>query len=251
MCTDTLLELTDVCIAFQGKTVVHNVSLSVAQGEVVALIGPSGAGKSSLLRSVNYLETPCSGTIRVDTHTIRAGEKPPSTAELVALRKDVGMVFQSFNLFPHLSAEENVMLAQRNVLGRSKEQSRERARTELARVGLAEVFERKPQQLSGGQQQRVAIARALAMDPKVMLFDEATSALDPERGLEVLSTMRHLAAEGMTMLVVTHEMDFAKDVADRVVFMDEGRVVESGPAQELIKHPREQRTRQFLSAVND
>jgi polar amino acid transport system ATP-binding protein len=249
--TDHLLRMDNICISYAGHQVVHDVSLSVDKGEVIALIGPSGAGKSSLLRTVNYLETPSSGSINVAGHVIEASGRGPSGKALVALRKDVGMVFQSFNLFPHLNALENIVLAQRHALDRSKSEAIERAHQELAHVGLADFADRKPGKLSGGQQQRVAIARALALDPKLMLFDEPTSALDPERGLEVLATMRRLAAEGMTMLVVTHEMHFAEDVADRVVFMADGRVVEAGTSKEVIRQPKVERTKQFLRAVQD
>ncbi|WP_200931004.1 MULTISPECIES: amino acid ABC transporter ATP-binding protein [unclassified Rathayibacter] len=243
-----LIELHGVCIDYNAHRVVHDIDLSVQEGQVVALIGPSGAGKSSLIRAVNYLERPSAGTIRVADHEVDAAIAVSAEA-LVELRRDVGMVFQNFNLFPHLSAAENVVLAQTHALKRPIAQARARALEELAHVGLAEFADRKPAKLSGGQQQRVAIARALAMDPKVMLFDEPTSALDPERGMEVLATMRRLAEEGMTMLVVTHEMHFAETVADRVVFMADGRIVEEGPAQQVIRDPRAPRTRQFLHAV--
>jgi polar amino acid transport system ATP-binding protein len=244
-----LVDLDEVCVSYHGKQVVHDVSLSVDPGEVVALIGPSGAGKSSLLRSINYLERPSGGTVRVGSHMLSAAGGTPSSADLIAMRKDVGMVFQSFNLFPHLNALQNVALAQMKALGRSKSEAADRARKELGHVGLSEFAGRKPQSCSGGQQQRIAIARALALDPKVMLFDEPTSALDPELGVEVLNTMRRLADEGMTMLVVTHEMHFAEDVADRVIFMADGRIVEQGPAKTLIRSPQHERTQRFLSAV--
>lgn len=247
----SLLELDSICISYHGKQVVHDVSLKVQAGEVVALIGPSGASKSSLLRSINYLETPSSGQIRVGNRMIGQGKAAPTNKELIELRKDVGMVFQSFNLFPHLTALENVMLAQMHSLGRSKEEARNRALKELQHVGLEEFADRNPSKCSGGQQQRIAIARALAMDPKLMLFDEPTSALDPELGVEVLNTMRRLAREGMTMVVVTHEMHFAEEVADRVVFMAQGKVVEEGPARSLIRDPQHARTQQFLHAVKD
>jgi polar amino acid transport system ATP-binding protein len=247
---DTLLELEKICISYHNKQVVHDVSLKVKRGEVVALIGPSGAGKSSLLRTVNYLEKPSSGTIRMGDRVISA-EARPTRKDLIDLRREVGMVFQGFNLFPHLSALENVMLAQVHSLGRKKEEARERAYKELKHVGLEDYGDRNPSNCSGGQQQRIAIARALAMDPQLMLFDEPTSALDPELGVEVLNTMRRLAKEGMTMLVVTHEMHFAEEVADRVVFMAQGRVVEEGDARSLIREPQHPRTQQFLHAVQD
>jgi polar amino acid transport system ATP-binding protein len=245
-----LVELRNVCVSYGGNQVVHDVTLDVAAGEVIALIGPSGAGKSSLLRTVNLLERPSSGTLRVAGHSIH-GDERPRTAELRRLRRDVGMVFQGFNLFPHLSALQNVMLAQIHTLGRDKAAARERALRELRHVGLEDFADKKPNQCSGGQQQRIAIARSLAMDPKLMLFDEPTSALDPELGVEVLNIMRRLAGEGMTMLVVTHEMNFAEDVADRIVFMVEGRVVEQNTSRELIRNPQHERTKKFLRAVTD
>jgi polar amino acid transport system ATP-binding protein len=246
-----LLGLRDICIGYGGVQVVHDVSLEVAPGEVVALIGPSGAGKSSLLRSVNLLEQPTRGEIRFNGRHINvAGGRGPAKKDLVELRRRAGMVFQQFNLFPHLTALENVALAQVHSLGRSKKEARERALRELAHVGLADLADRPPARCSGGQQQRIAIARALAMDPLLMLFDEPTSALDPEYAMEVLVTMRRLAAEGMTMMVVTHEMHFAEEVADRVVFMAEGRVVEHGPARQLIRSPQHERTQRFLAAVH-
>jgi polar amino acid transport system ATP-binding protein len=246
-----LLELEGICISYHKKQVVHDVSLNVKRGEVVALIGPSGAGKSSLLRAVNFLEKPSSGRIRVGERVISADDAGPSRKDLIGLRREVGMVFQGFNLFPHLSALENVMLAQIHSLGRSKDEARTRAYQELKHVGLEEFADRNPSKCSGGQQQRIAIARALAMDPQLMLFDEPTSALDPELAVEVLNTMRRLASEGMTMLVVTHEMHFAEEVADRVVFMAQGKVVEEGDARSLIRNPQHPRTQQFLHAVRD
>ncbi|MCW2500319.1 MAG: glnQ [Frankiales bacterium] len=250
-----LLRLQDICVSYKGNRVVHDVSLDVAGGEVVALIGPSGAGKSSLLRSINFLETPESGTVLLSGNEVGAGQRRGRTqvskTALAAHRRDVGMVFQSFNLFPHLSAVENVALAQVHSLGRSREEAKKRAYQELEHVGLRDHAEVSPAKCSGGQQQRIAIARALAMDPKLMLFDEPTSALDPELGLEVLGTMRRLAHEGMTMIVVTHEMHFAQDVADRIVFMADGRIVEQGPAKELMRNPQHERTIRFLKAVRD
>ncbi|GAA2004091.1 amino acid ABC transporter ATP-binding protein [Brevibacterium samyangense] len=249
--TPALVEMDSVSIAYGDKEVVHEVSLSVAQGEVMALIGPSGAGKSSLLRTVNYLEKPSNGRITVAGHVIEGGQAP-KRRDLLALRRDVGMVFQSFNLFPHLSALDNVALAQVYSLKRSKSEARARAEIELERVGLPKAMHgRRPTTFSGGQQQRIAIARSLSLDPKLMLFDEPTSALDPELGWEVLGTMRELAATGMTMLVVTHEMHFARDVAEEVVFMADGRVVEQGPPEQIMTDPRHERTRQFLRVVLD
>jgi len=229
---------------FGDNHVLRGIDLDVARGEVVCIIGPSGSGKSTLLRCVNMLETPSDGTVRVLDH-----EMTDPDCDLDAARARIGMVFQQFNLFPHMSVLDNICVSQRKVLRRSAEDSAARARTLLARVGLSEKEAAFPAQLSGGQQQRVAIARALAMDPSVMLFDEATSALDPELVGEVLAVMRSLADEGMTMLVVTHEMGFASNVASRVVFMDGGVIVEQGPPAQVIGSPREERTRQFLSSV--
>ncbi|MGI8695952.1 MAG: amino acid ABC transporter ATP-binding protein [Mycobacteriales bacterium] len=247
--TEPLLRLDGICVSYKANEVVHDVSMDVRTGEVVALIGPSGAGKSSLLRSINYLEPPSRGRILLAGRAVAAGA--PKRRALNALRRDVGMVFQQFNLFPHLSALENVMLAQTHTLGKSRADAEKRAMAELEHVGLASHASVKPAKCSGGQQQRVAIARALAMDPKVMLFDEPTSALDPELGAEVLATMRRLADEGMTMIVVTHEMHFAQDVADRIVFMADGRVVEEGAPQAMMRSPQHERTQRFLAAVTD
>lgn len=241
-----LLSLEDICVKFGTVEVVRSVSLEVHTGEVLALIGPSGAGKSTLLRTINHLEAHSSGTIRMEGVPIGKDRKSLNT-----LRRDVGMVFQQFNLFPHLSAVENVMLAQTHVLKRTKSEARARALKELAYVGLAEHADKKPAKCSGGQQQRIAIARALAMDPKVMLFDEPTSSLDPELGAEVLNTMRRLANEGMTMIVVTHEMQFAEDVADRIVFMAEGEVLEQGPSKDVMRSPEHPRLTTFLAAVRN
>jgi polar amino acid transport system ATP-binding protein len=229
---------------FGDNHVLRGIDLDVVRGEVVCIIGPSGSGKSTLLRCVNMLETPSVGTVRVLDH-----EMTDPDCDLDAARARIGMVFQQFNLFPHMSVLDNICVSQRKVLRRSAEDSAARARALLARVGLSEKEAAFPAQLSGGQQQRVAIARALAMDPSVMLFDEATSALDPELVGEVLAVMRSLADEGMTMLVVTHEMGFASNVASRVVFMDGGVIVEQGPPAQVIGNPREERTRQFLSSV--
>ncbi|GER21520.1 L-cystine ABC transporter ATP-binding protein YecC [Zafaria cholistanensis] len=248
-----ILELRDIRIEYKGHEVVHGVSLAVQRGEVIALIGPSGAGKSSLLRSINFLEQPSAGQILVNGQLVQ-GQSGSRGAiarnkSLAAHRRDVGMVFQQFNLFPHLTALENVVLAQVHSLNRSKEEAVARARQELAHVGLTGHEDKYPAKCSGGQQQRIAIARALAMDPQLMLFDEPTSSLDPELGVEVLNTMKRLASEGMTMLVVTHEMHFAEDVADRVVFMADGAIVEEGPAEQVMLRPSSERAKTFLSAV--
>jgi polar amino acid transport system ATP-binding protein len=226
---------------FGALEVLKGIDLSVESGEVVAIIGRSGSGKSTLLRCINGLEQVQSGQIEVAGHRLEAGGRA-----LRALRKDVGIVFQSYNLFPHLRVGENIMLAPRVALGIGKAEAAARAREVLAEVGLAERFEAWPDNLSGGQQQRVAIARSLAMRPKVMLFDEVTSALDPELTGEVLATMERLAQQGMTMLLVTHEMAFAARVATRTVFMHEGRIWESGPSARLFGAPETAELRQFL-----
>ena len=230
--------------SFGSLEVLRGIDLTVEPGEVVCVIGPSGSGKSTLLRCVNLLEEPTAGSIRV------AGvEVTDPDCDIDAVRRGIGMVFQQFNLFGHLTVRENVTIAQRRVLRRSRAEADRIATANLARVGLTDKAGAYPAQLSGGQQQRVAIARALAMDPQLMLFDEPTSALDPELVGEVLAVMRGLAAEGMTMLVVTHEMAFAREVASRVVFMDGGVIVEQGPPAEVFGAPREERTREFLHRV--
>ena len=224
--------------------VLKDVSLDVARGEVVVIIGPSGSGKSTLLRCLNYLEPVQSGEIRVDG--IRLDHHKTNIRKV---RAEVGMVFQSFNLFPHLSVLRNVMLAPVIVRKRPEAEVRQEALALLAKVGLQDKTDAFPSQLSGGQQQRVAIARALAMQPKLMLFDEVTSALDPELVREVLDVMKQLARDGMTMIVVTHEMGFAREVADRVIFMDEGRIVEQGSAEDVFDRPQNQRTKEFLGKI--
>ncbi|WP_275898081.1 amino acid ABC transporter ATP-binding protein [Arthrobacter sp. Alg241-R88] len=242
------IRLHNVDKRFGEHTVLDQVSLSVDPGQVLALIGPSGAGKSTLLRCINLLERPTGGTITVDGVTIEAGHTV-SANELAKLRSRVGMVFQSFNLFPHMTALKNIALPQQRVLGRSKKEAEDRAHALLKRVGLADKAQQYPTRCSGGQQQRIAIARALALDPKVMLFDEPTSALDPEVGLEVLRVMRELADEGMTMAVVTHEMQFARNVSDHLVVMSQGRILEEGDPRQIFANPQQQRTREFLRAV--
>jgi len=220
------------------------INCELGKGEVMAVVGPSGSGKSTLLRTLNGLESIDSGTIRVEGVSLT----DPNT-DVNLWRTEVGMVFQHFNLFQHRTALDNVVLPQRVVRGRSRAEAERHARELLGRVGMADYGDRYPSQLSGGQQQRVAIARALAMDPKLMLFDEATSALDPETVGGILELMRTLAREGMTMAVVTHEMNFARDVADRALFMDAGRIVEMGTPDEVFCHPREARTRAFLEMI--
>jgi polar amino acid transport system ATP-binding protein len=240
--------------AFGRLEVLKGISMDVKQGEVFVLIGPSGSGKSTLLRTINHLEKIDAGRIWVDGNLVgyrQVGEKLHELrdSEIVDSRAKIGMVFQHFNLFPHMTATENVALAPRIVLDRSTKEARRRATEVLERVGLADKVDEYPARLSGGQQQRVAIARALAMEPKVMLFDEVTSALDPELVEDVLDVMRELAKLGMTMLVVTHEMGFAREVANQVIFMDEGVIVEQGTPDQVIRNPKEERTKQFLGLV--
>ena len=232
---------------FDGNTqVLRDVNLNVWPGEIVVVLGPSGSGKSTMLRCINLLETPTSGHILIEDEEITG----KSTSEVNKLRRDVGMVFQRFNLFPHLPAKENVMIGQTNVLKKSKAEAEKEALLQLDRVGLLDRADFKPPQLSGGQQQRVAIARAIAMHPNVLLFDEPTSALDPELVRGVLDVMRDLALNsGMTMIVVTHEMGFARDVADRVVFMEGGVVVEQGKPEKVFDHPENARTAEFLGSI--
>ncbi|MDZ4169841.1 MAG: amino acid ABC transporter ATP-binding protein [Coriobacteriia bacterium] len=230
--------------AFGELEVLKGVDLEVTKGEVVVILGPSGSGKSTLLRCVNRLEESTGGEIWFEDIEVTAKK-----TNINAVRERIGMVFQSFNLFPHLTAKGNVMLAQQKVLKRSKAEAAAKAEEQLRLVGLGDKIDSYPSQLSGGQQQRVAIARALAMDPHVMLFDEATSALDPELVRGVLDVMKLLAKAGMTMMVVTHEMGFARDVADRVVFMDEGVIVEQGSPTEVFDHPTSDRTKDFLGHI--
>ncbi|MEI3377823.1 MAG: amino acid ABC transporter ATP-binding protein [Coriobacteriales bacterium] len=241
---DSMISIQHLSKCFGDNEVLKDVNIEVAKGEVVVVLGPSGSGKSTMLRCINLLEKPTGGHIFIEGKEIT----DPKT-DVNKLREHVGMVFQQFNLFPQLTALKNVMLAQRKVLKRSKEEAERIARFELDRVGLGDRADYFPAQLSGGQQQRVAIARALAMEPHVMLFDEATSALDPELVRGVLDVMRSLAEEGMTMVVVTHEMQFAKDVADRVIFMEGGVVVEEGTPDEVFNHPKHERTKNFLGHI--
>lgn len=241
------IEVSKLVKQFNGQTVLHGIDLEVSSGEVVAIIGPSGSGKTTLLRSINLLEVPNSGTIKVGNILIDAAIAISKQKEQVRrLRQQVGFVFQSFNLFPHRSVLENIIEGPVIVKGEPKAQAVARARELLEKVGLHGKEQSFPRRLSGGQQQRVAIARALAMRPEVILFDEPTSALDPELVGEVLSTIRALAEEKRTMVIVTHEMSFARDVADRAIFMDQGRIVEQGPAKDLFANPQHARTRQFL-----
>jgi polar amino acid transport system ATP-binding protein len=238
------IEISGLHKSFGALEVLRGIDLAVEPGEVVCVIGPSGSGKSTLLRCVNLLEEPTAGSIRV------AGvEVTDPDCDIDAVRRGIGMVFQQFNLFGHLTVRENVTIAQRRVLRRGRAEAGRIATENLTRVGLLDKADAYPAQLSGGQQQRAAIARSLAMDPQLMLFDEPTSALDPELVGEVLAVMRGLAAEGMTMLVVTHEMAFAREVASRVVFMDGGVIVEQGPPADVFGRPHEERTREFLHRV--
>ena len=243
-----LLQIENLHKQYAGRTVLNEVSLSVKTNETLVLIGPSGSGKTTLLRCVNYLETPDGGTITLDGERLGvspAGQRLPETL-LAAQRQRIGFVFQRFNLFAHLSAIENVAIGPQKVLGLTKQEARARAAQALERVHRGTHMDKRPNQLSGGQQQRVAIARALAMRPKILLFDEPTSALDPELVQEVLEVMQALSVEGMTMMVVTHEMQFARDVAHRVIFMDAGSIVEQGPPKDLFVNPQHERTKQFL-----
>ncbi|MBD9733713.1 amino acid ABC transporter ATP-binding protein [Streptomyces sp. H28] len=244
MAVDPLIELQGVNKHFGDLHVLQDINLTVGRGEVVVVIGPSGSGKSTLCRAINRLETIGSGTIRLDGQLL-----PDEGKELARLRADVGMVFQSFNLFAHRTVLQNVSLGQVKVRGRKKEDADRRSRELLDRVGVADQADKYPAQLSGGQQQRVAIARALAMEPKAMLFDEPTSALDPEMITEVLEVMKALAADGMTMIVVTHEMGFARSAANRVVFMADGRIVEDRTPDDFFTRPSSDRAKDFLSKI--
>ncbi|URN14418.1 amino acid ABC transporter ATP-binding protein [Streptomyces radiopugnans] len=240
--------------SFGHAHILKGIDLEVATGEVFCLVGPSGSGKSTFLRCINHLEKISAGRLSVDGHLVGYRQKGDRLYELkerevAAQRRDIGMVFQRFNLFPHMTAVENVMEAPVQVKGESRAAARERALKLLDRVGLGNRTDNYPSQLSGGQQQRVAIARALAMEPKLMLFDEPTSALDPELVGEVLDVMRGLAEDGMTMIVVTHEMGFAREVGDSLVFMDDGVVVESGHPRDVLTDPQHERTKAFLSKV--
>lgn len=238
-----MIDIENLRKSFGDVEVLKGINLTIKEKEVVVIIGPSGSGKSTLLRCMNYLEEPTSGEVSVDG-IVLDGE-----ANINKVREEVGMVFQRFNLFPHMTVLQNIMLAPIKVRHVAKQEAEDTARKLLARVGLADKADAYPNQLSGGQQQRVAIARALAMKPKVMLFDEPTSALDPEMVGEVLDVMRKLAEEGMTMVIVTHEMGFAREVGDRLLFVDDGRIIEQGDPKEVFEHPKEERTRLFLSKV--
>lgn len=249
-----MIEALDLRKKFGDFHALKGVSLTVARGEVVCLIGPSGSGKSTLLRCINHLETPDGGVVRVDGQPVgivtkNGRDRRKSGREIAQMRSQIGMVFQMFNLWPHISAIENVSLGLTEVRGMPLSQAVEVARAQMARVGLAEKCDAFPEHLSGGQRQRVAIARALAMEPKVMLFDEPTSALDPELVGEVLQVMESVAADGMTMIVATHEMGFARKVADKVVFMDDGNDVETGAPDTIFDAPQSDRLQRFLNRV--
>ena len=250
----SIIKTENICKSFGSVDVLKNVSLTVEPGEVVVIIGPSGAGKSTYLRSLNHLEKPTSGKIWIDDKLIEDRVNGHNQVKLphkerAAILLEMGMVFQRFNLFPHKTALQNVMLAPMNVKGVPEKEAKEKAVKLLNQVGLGDKLDSYPAKLSGGQQQRVAIARALAMEPKMMLFDEPTSALDPELVGDVLNVMKELAEEGMTMLVVTHEMGFAREVADRVVFMYDGAILEEGSPKEIFTNPKHDLTRQFLQSV--
>lgn len=238
-----MIKLTNLHKYFGKLEVLKGIDLTIAEGEVLVIIGPSGCGKSTMLRCINYLEEPTSGTIEIDGMLVKGDEG------INELRKEVGMVFQRFNLFPHMTVMENLTLAPIKVRGISKSEAEETAKKYLTIVGMLEKANAYPEQLSGGQQQRVAIARALCMKPKVLLFDEPTSALDPEMVKEVLDVMIELANEGMTMACVTHEMGFAREVADRVIFIHDGKILEQGTPEEIFDHPKEARTQDFLSKI--
>jgi len=244
-----VIRVSNVSKSFGKLKVLQNVSLEVKQGEVVVIIGPSGSGKSTLLRCLNHLEVIDEGSITINGFTIGNGKHHARAKEIYRLRQGIGMVFQRFNLFPHMTALENVIEGCITVKGMPVKEAREKGMALLAKVGVADKADAYPSQLSGGQQQRVAIARALAMEPQIMLFDEPTSALDPELVGEVLAVMKDLAREGMTMVVVTHEMGFAREVADRVIFMDGGRILEEGTPEVIFNEPKHPRTREFLSKL--
>ena len=249
---ETLIEVKDLCKYFRGGTVraLNGVSLTIGKGDVIVIIGPSGSGKSTFLRSLNLLETPTSGSVVVEgTDITKKKNAQGKRIDLDAHRRKMGMVFQYFNLFPHKTVLENLTISPILVKKADKAAAKAKAMELLGRVGLADRADAYPSQLSGGQKQRVAIVRALAMEPDVMLFDEPTSALDPEMVGEVLDVMKQLARDGMTMVVVTHEMGFAREVGNRVVFMDEGRIVEQGTPEEIFRHPQSARLQDFLSKV--
>ena len=238
-----MIVINDLHKSYGENEILKGIDLTVNKSEVVVVVGPSGSGKSTLLRCINYLEVPTKGTITIDKETIN------KTTNINNIRKDVGMVFQHFNLFPHMTVLQNIMLAPVKVRKISKDNAKQKALELLRRVGLESKADNYPSQLSGGQQQRVAIARALAMEPKIMLFDEPTSALDPEMVNEVLDVMKDLAQSGMTMMCVTHEMGFARQVADRVIFVDQGKILEDASPEMLFTNPKHDRTKEFLAKI--
>ena len=243
--TASALEVSGLCKSFGKTQVLKEINLTIDSGEMVFVLGPSGSGKSTLLRCCNRLEEPDKGVVKLDGELITGKD-----VDLNAMRRRIGMVFQHFNLYPHLNARDNVTLALRKVLKLSRKQANERALVSLESVGLADKAEQRPSELSGGQQQRVAIARSLALEPSVMLFDEPTSSLDPELVGDVLTVLQDMKVRGMTMMVVSHEMDFAREAADRVIFMDGGSIVEQGAPEHLFSNPEHDRTRAFLSRYN-
>jgi len=245
MAKSTILDVRELHKSFGTLEVIKGVSFDMQHGERLVLMGPSGSGKSTLVRCLNWIEPPTSGQVRFDGTLV-----DPKTSDIRRLREDIGMVFQQFNVFPHLTALQNIALAPQAVKKTGKKEAENEARELLAKVGLSHRADHKPSQMSGGEQQRVAIARALAMHPKLMLFDEPTSSIDVELIHEVLDVMVKLADEGMTMIVVTHEMGFAKEVADRVIFMDQGLIIETGSPSEVFEHPQHERTQSFLSKVH-
>ena len=249
MAGEPILRLDKIGKTLGGTEILRDIDLSVAKGEVISIVGPSGSGKSTLLRCINYLTPPDRGRVIFDGEPVAAPGARPARDGLVRLRRNIGMVFQSFELFPHLTAIENITLAQRKVLGISREEARDRALELLGNVGLLEKAGSYPRHCSGGQQQRIAIARALAMRPQVMLFDEPTSALDPELGADVLAVMRDVVKAGMTMLVVTHEIGFAVEVSDRMIVMADGRVIEEGVPEQVVDRPAHDRAARFFSAI--
>ncbi|MFE4568800.1 amino acid ABC transporter ATP-binding protein [Paenibacillus chitinolyticus] len=246
-----MIELSHLKKQFQSQEVLRGISLNVARGETVVVIGPSGSGKTTLLRCINLLEVPDAGSLRIgDAGLDFTGGRKPSSQDILTLRRQTGMVFQSYELFPHMTALANVMEGPVTVQGKRAAEARDRAQELLAKVGLGDKAGLYPHQLSGGQQQRVGIARAMAMNPLVLLFDEPTSALDPELVGDVLEVIRQLAREGMTMVIVTHEMKFARDVADRIVFVDGGVIVEEGSPAQVLDSPSQERTRRFLHRIS-
>lgn len=246
-----MIEILGLHKSYGSNEVLKGIDLTLSKGKVLVIIGPSGSGKTTLLRCFNLLEMPDRGSLKLGENTFEFHERARiPQKDIIALRKNTGMVFQSFNLFPHMTALENVMEAQVTVQKKNKSEARERAEVLLEKVGLADKAESYPHKLSGGQQQRVAIARAMAIDPEVLLFDEPTSALDPELVGDVLKVMKQLAAEGMTMAIVTHEMKFAADVADHIILMDDGRIIEQGSPQEVLNNPQTSRAVQFLNHLH-